>query len=310
MDPHVFRHHPLLGTVVEVRIADDAASAAAADRAIVDEIRRLEAVFSAFDPASELSRWKRGELDDPSDDFAPVLVAALDWHHRSGGRFNPLTGLLTRAWRSAESAGAPPPDDHLAELAASIAEPRYDLVDGWPVPTGDCTHLDLNAFAKGWIVDAAIAAGLACGVGEVTVNAGGDLAHHGSVAITVGIEHPLRPYDNEPPIARVELGNGGLATSGSARQGFRVGGCRWSHVIDPRTGRPVDAQASISVVGPDAATADVAATILGVLDPAVAVEEAPALGVACLVIAPDGVAIASDGWSGTVPDGPVVTRRR
>lgn len=81
--------------------------------------------------------------------------------------------------------------------------------------------------------------------------------------------------------------NGGLATSGPAPQDFLVAGRRRSHAIDPRTGVPVGTQASISVLAPDAVTADVAPTVLGLLPSGGAAAEAPTLGVECLVVASD-----------------------
>ena len=65
----------------------------------------------------------------------------------------------------------------------------------------------------------------------------------------------------------IELRDAGMATSGRARRGYRIGGRWYSHVIDPRTGRTVDDVASVTVVASSAATADVLATLLGVLHP-------------------------------------------
>jgi thiamine biosynthesis lipoprotein len=134
----------------------------------------------------------------------------------------------------------------------------------------------------------------------VTVNAGGDLAHRGGPPIRVGVENPLRPYDNEPPLMTIEVADAGLATSGRARQGVRIGGVWHSHVVDPRTGRPVDDVASVSVTACDAGTADVMATVLGVLDLDEALAWASARGLAMLRIAPDGSRASTTGWAALV----------
>jgi len=318
---HRFVHQPLLGTVVEVRVggravategsgpADPAEPAELVDAAVVAEIRRLEAVCSVHDPDSELQRWKSGRSARPGPELAAVLAAALDWQARSGGRFTVQAGLAVRRWRAAEASGTVPDARELAELAAAMAVAPYRVgTDGVPIATGDVSGVDLNAFAKGWIVDRAVEAGLAAlraaGVAddgiELSVNAGGDLRHVGATPVQVGIENPLRPYDNEPPLTTIALCGAGVATSGRARRGFRVGDHWFGHVIDPRTARPVDTVASISVVARDAATADVLATVLGVLAPAAAVDEATRFEVACMVVDPAGRVLTNGRWDDLV----------
>jgi thiamine biosynthesis lipoprotein len=291
----VARFEPLMGTVVEIRVALDAGDitdeSAAADIAdtIVDEIIRLEAIFSAVSASSELSRWSRGEIGEPGQELRDLLGAALGWVERSGGRFNPASGVLSAHWRDAEGNGVLPDRGFLAELAGTIVELPWLVIDDRVIRTGDCSNINLNAFAKGWIVDrSAEMAMTRFAPHSVSVNAGGDLVQLGSEPLTVGIENPLRPYDNEPVLLSVNLSNEGLATSGRVRRGFAIGGERYGHVIDPRSGWPVDHIASISVIATDAATADVLATILGVLEPADALAEADSRGVGCFIVDNNG----------------------
>ena len=300
---HVTRHHPLIGTVVELRIAlhdtSPPAEAHHLDDLVVAEMVRLERVCSAFDPNSELQRWKRGEVAEPSADLRAVMAEALAHQLDSGGVFNPASGVISAAWRAAAESGRPPDDALLADLAASIRAPRFTIdAAGRPIAVGDCSAIDLNAFAKGWIVDRALEVGWRRGTARsITVNAGGDLAHRGEPAIRVGVENPLRPYDNEPPMMTIELRDAGMATSGRARRGYRIDGRWYSHVIDPRTGRTVDDVASVTVVASSAATADVMATLLGVLPPDESIAEADRRGIACLHIAADGTRRQSAAWS-------------
>ncbi len=286
----VSRHQGLLGTVIDVRVLAGEAVAPRVADVVVEEIGRLESVFSVFDPTSDLNRWKRDELGHQPEELVEVMTAALCWQRRSHGAFNPMVGLISAAWRRGADTGVRPSPAGVAALAASIAEPRFDVQRGEIVRTGDCTALDVNAIAKGYIVDrAARRAVRRYEPHMIVVGAGGDLLHRGAPPARIGIEDPLRPYDNEPPLAVVELSNAGLATSGGARRGFRIGDEWFGHVIDPRTGEPVGAQASISVVAPDAMTADVMATVLGLSEPATAVREADTIDdVGCLVVDPDG----------------------
>lgn len=308
-DLHRFtaRFEPLLGTVVEIRVALDAgryeaesAAALIADT-IVDEITRLEAIFSAVSASSELSRWSRGEIEQPGDELRDLLGAALEWVERSDGRFNPASGVLSAHWSDAERTGVLPDREVLAELAQTIVELPWSVVDDHVVQTGDCRNINLNAFAKGWIVDRSAEMAMARYVPHaVSVNAGGDLVQLGAEPLTVGIENPLRPYDNEPVLLSVNLSNEGLATSGKARRGFVIGGERYAHVIDPRTGWPVDHIASISVIAADAATADVLATILGVLEPSAALAEAGCYEAGCFIVDSTGTQFMNERWRAAI----------
>ncbi|MFN8027980.1 MAG: FAD:protein FMN transferase [Acidimicrobiia bacterium] len=266
---NVTRRAVQLGTVVEVQVVGRRRVAReAADRALA-EIERLEQVFSLFRTDSELNRWKRDEVPMPSDEMSAVMRVALAVQLESANAFNPLAGALTEVWRAAEAAGRLPDPDDLARVCEAIRSPRYEIdASGRPVRTGDCTGLNLHALAKGWIVDRAAEAAWGDGAFDaVLVNASGDLRHLGAVAVEVGIENPLRPYEGEPPLLTVAVAGAGLATSGRARQGFRIDGRWYGHVVDPRTGRTVDDVASVTVVAPEAATADATATVIGVESP-------------------------------------------
>lgn len=291
---------PLVGTVVEVVVTGGSEEQArtAADT-IVTEMERLEQVFSAFRDDSELSFWKRDEGGPVGPNLCAVMSAAVLWQERSGGLFNPLAGELSALWAAGEQAGRVPSDNELAAAVASIHEPRFEMRDGAPVRLGDCSKLNLNAIAKGYIVDRALAAAPQTDeVVSVLVSAGGDMAHRGDEPARIGIEHPLRPYDNEPPIAFVELCGAALATSGPARRGFRIAGERYSHVIDPRTGQPVDTHASISVIAPTAMEADALTTALGALTPQAAVEQLDERDDAgCLIIDPSGKLVMDSTWA-------------
>ncbi|MBX3287168.1 MAG: FAD:protein FMN transferase [Actinobacteria bacterium] len=291
-------HQPVMGTHLALRItARSDEVARAAESAMVAEAARLEAVFTVFDPASELCRWRSGELADAGPELAGLLATARWWQERSGGAFNPRTAVLTDRWRRAEVDEVAPDDDELATLAASITRPGLDV---------DRSGIDLNAIAKGHVVDRVAALALATfDLDRLVVDAGGDLLHRGAGALRVGVEDPHRPYDNVAPLAVVEVADRAVATSGRARRWFAVGADRHSRVLDPRTGRPVAHAASATVVAPDATTADVLATVASVLAPGEAVAfvdglAADGIDAACLVVTADGDRHASAGWSALV----------
>ena len=292
-------HEPLLGTRVSIRLrATNPAAAAVAERQIVAEIERLEAVLSAYRPDSGWSRWRSGKVEHPGSEVTALLTLAARWHVQSGGAFHPSAGLLRERWLRAVAEQIEPSRAEMADLATTLSTLPYVVDDGVVERRGDCSRLDLHAIAKGWIIDRAVS--LVVGmpeIGEVLVNAGGDLLHRGPHAITVGIEDPRRPFDNVPPLTSVSLRDAGLASSSGARRPMIVAGTRHNHVLDPRTGWPVEHVLAATAIAPDAATADVLATIVGVLpinEGLRFVETRP--DVACHLLASDATQHTSTHW--------------
>ncbi len=262
-------HWPLLGTVVEVRAsAAQRSDAERAERIVGDEMARLEGVFSVFDEASMLRRWTVDGTVQTSNEFDELLEMALRWQRCSRGAFNVSTRRLRHLWAAAAIDDCRPSAGELQYAAADIVSAPYRFDGHVLQQVGDCSGLDLNAIAKGYIVDLAVeAAWRVCSLDSLTVSAGGDIAHRGSRPVSVGIEDPASPLDNAAPLLTIDLHNAAVATSGSARRGVTVGTERLSHVLDPRTGEPAAGSTSVTVVAPDAATADVVATIVNVMQP-------------------------------------------
>ena len=175
-------------------------------------------------------------------------------------------------------------------MLASFAGPPWDLDE-----TALRAHkrfpfgLDFNAIAKGRIVDRSALAAAAAGAREVLLDIGGDIRHLGSSRQRVAVADPRDPADNAPPGAVITLSGEAVATSGGTYRGFRVAELWYSHVLDPRTGRPVRGTAAATVIAPDCATADVLATAFNVLAPHESLALADSLtGVGCLLHTSDG----------------------
>ena len=257
---HVALYERVLGTSMELQaIGGDGPRAEAAALA---EIDRLEAVLSRFRRESELSRWQATFDEDVpvSQDLAEVLRAAEAWRARTGGAFDPtVSGEGAPRWTVGEGTAR-----RLTRKAAS-----------------------LDALAKGHIVDRAAEAA-AAHADAVLLNVGGDLRHLGDRPVRVAIADPFAPHENAAPIARVGVCGQGVATSGAYRRG--------AHLVDPRTGRPATHVASATVVAPTAAEADVLATACFVLPPRAGLALADRLGVALLLVLPNGKSRANRAW--------------
>lgn len=268
--PFSSRFQPVLGSDLHLLVGcEDRPLADLAQGLVLDEIGRLEAVLSTYRPDTPLSRWMRGQLDgEPPEEIVTVLGLAQEWYVASDGALNPALAGLKRRWREAERTGNPPGRAECRRLSAAASSLPFSVVrrgGGAAVRrTGDCSSLDLDAFAKGWIVDRAAQAGLVPGIEWLLVNVGGDMRLAGPGSVRVAVEDPRSAVDNAPPLAVLTMPPGGLASSGSARRGFRVGGRWFGHVLDPRTGWPVEATAGVTVLAPDTVTADALATVVGV----------------------------------------------
>ncbi len=301
---HVAHFERVLGTSLELQVvADREAGGQGAEVAVLAEIDRLEAIFNAYRPDSELRRWQetRGEEVAVSSELAGLLVSAEEWRLRTAGAFNPAVEAFSRLWAEHAKANVPVLPAEIAPLLDRIEGPLWEV----DVARGVARRLTtlpvtLNSIAKGFIIDAASAVAFARpGVFEVLLNIGGDLRHMGSKPVPVAIADPRADAENAVPADRIALFNGGVATSGDYRRGFQIGERWYSHVLDPRRGWPVERLVGVSVLAPDAATADVLATAFSVLAPDESLALADELGnIGVLMIGGDGERWANDFWEG------------
>jgi thiamine biosynthesis lipoprotein len=156
--------------------------------------------------------------------------------------------------------------------------------------------IDLSAVAKGYGVDQAAEWLLSQGVDNFLVEVGGELRTHGYSPR--GVNNPWVTAITEPdsgvqPVVhrRLNVGDMAVATSGDYYNFFSVDGIRYSHTIDPRTGRPVThGLASVTVVADNCAEADAFATAIDVMGPeqGLAMAEREGLAVYILARAEDG----------------------
>lgn len=195
----------------------------------------------------------------------PLIAPAQELSGRSGGLFNPAIGGLLALWGFQSDAlpQAPPaPAAIEVELARHPRMSDLRLEDGRLITTNRAVKLDFGAFAKGVAVDRAIDHLRGLGINNAIVNAGGDLraiGRRGERPWRIGVRNPRGPG----VLAVIETqGDESIFTSGDYERGFDYQGRHYHHVLDPRTGYPAEGARSVTVIHPDAATADAAATAL------------------------------------------------
>ncbi len=306
-ESYSFHHENVLGTSLELHVdADGAQAARRAEAVVLAEIDRLATISSTYDPGSEVSGFLRASSATPypvSPELAELLGACEFWRETTDGAFHPGVEAVTRIWKASAARGSAPTAAELAAIVDRLAGPSWELDPAQRTAVRlDNLPFSLNAVAKGFIVDrAALAATERVeGVTGLVLSIGGDLRACGRARQLVGIADPRSPALNAPPIEVVELQDRALATSGHYERGFEIGGVRYSHVIDPRSGRPVATNVhSASVIAREAAQADALATILLVLPPDEGVELVRGFAdTECSLVLDDGELVASPGWSG------------
>jgi thiamine biosynthesis lipoprotein len=241
--------------------------------------RRLEevsATFSTYREDSEINRFSRfpraGDEFPVSRDFLNVMRVAARVYELSGGAWDGTVRPLVDLWGFGPAAPiAEPPDPKRIE--ALLADVGFDAIEIRPaalVKKRASVTLDLSSIAKGYGVYQVAAVIRAQGFTDFIVEIGGEVYAAGSRRDggpwRVGIN---RPQADAPPdeIYRVApLHDGAFATSGDYRNFFVRDGVRYSHILDPRTGRPVtNGVVSVSALAPDCTLADGLATAVMVM---------------------------------------------
>ena len=134
------------------------------------------------------------------------------------------------------------------------------------------------------------------GIEAVMVNIGGDIVVKGKAPEKINIEDPVTAADNTLEKNFLNISNGAIATSGNYKRGFSINGKWYSHILDPRTGLPVEKVKSATVVAPNATDAGALATAFNVLDPVESIQLAEAAGAEFKMVLANGQTKESKGW--------------
>lgn len=248
---------------------------ARAHEAVRAAVQRVDALMSTYKPDSDVSAINRARAGRPtvvSPLTMQVIAEAQRVSELSGGAFDVTAGRFVNAWGFGPHKQARVPDDaELDRLARDVGWRRLQV----NAPTGAVTkpsdgmYVDLSAIAKGFGTDEASRALSALGLHDHLVDVGGEMRASGlrpdGRPWQVGIEQPDLALAGTARVA-VPLRNLSLATSGDYRICFHRDAQRYSHEIDPRTGRPVThGLALVSVIAASCMEADAMATALLVL---------------------------------------------
>lgn len=258
----------LMGVEARVTLyAEDEERAREAAAAAFGRIAELDAALSDYRPDSELMRLCDRAGSGPvavGDDLFKVLRRATEVSEASGGAFDVTVGPVVGLWREARRSGRLPEASELHEAMGRVGwkfvrlDERARTVD----LRRPRMRLDLGGIAKGYATQEAVAVLKEREAGRCLVSLAGDVAAGDpppgedgwTVALEIGGETRVIP-----------LANAAVSTSGDTEQFVEVGGVRYSHVVDPRTGVGVVTRARATVVAEDGMTADALASALTVV---------------------------------------------
>jgi thiamine biosynthesis lipoprotein len=247
----------------EVQVWGDRAIAERGARRAIDEVARIEAKYSRYRPDSVVSRINAaaGGAPVPIDEETRALLAYADacWR-QSDGLFDATSGILRRAWNF--DVARIPTEAELAPLVARVGWKNVEIDERGVRLAIEGMQLDFGGFGKEYAADRAARVMFDEGVESALVNLAGDIAIQGAQpdrsAWRVGIRHPRAPGKL---IATLDLDWGGIATSGDYERYVDVDGVRYSHILDPRTGRSARGFQSVTVHGPTCLVVGSATTV-------------------------------------------------
>lgn len=256
-EPHMGTTFRIVLYAPNETIARDAAKAAFARAA------ELNKIFSDYIDDSELmGLCKRpvGEWTKVSDDLFAVLAASTETAKKTDGAFDVTVGPIVRLWRRARRSLEMPSAEALRKALALV---DYRNVELDPATKSVRLRiagilLDLGGIAKGYTADAMLATLRRHGITRALVAAGGDVAVSetppDAAGWTVALEAPLKDDAAAPTI--LLLKNAAVSTAGDANQFVTIGGVRYSHIVDPKTGLGLTGRRAVSVVAATGLLAD------------------------------------------------------
>jgi thiamine biosynthesis lipoprotein len=272
-----------MGTTWQVTLRElpDNTSEEAIQKEIEATLERIESLASHWRTDTPVSRFNRTLDTKPflvPPELFEILQASERIHQATKGAFDVTVAPLVNLWGFGpieETRGKIPGDEEIENAVASMGQDKLELLPTKAIrKTRPDLQLDLSALAKGYAIDQVAQRLGELGAKHYLIELGGELRAKGNGSEgqgwQVGLEHPQADA-NATKIHRViTLENAAVATSGNYRLAFTDPdtGQAYSHLIDPRTGRPLSHDLlAVSVIAPTAMEADAWATALLVLGP-------------------------------------------
>lgn len=237
--------------------------------------KKLELVndqMSTYRPDSELSRFNKADaslLVSPAT--AKVVQASINLFKASNGAFDVTVGPLVNLWGFGpdKRPSKVPSEALIAAQKKRVGSEHLSVVGNTLYKAIPDLYIDLSSIAKGYGVDVIAEYLQEIGINNYLVDIGGELRAYGvkpgNKQWTLAIERPVAGQNVQRII---QIGDNAIATSGDYRNYYEFDGIRYSHTIDPKTGKPINHKlVSVTVIDKSSMHADGLATLITVLGP-------------------------------------------
>jgi thiamine biosynthesis lipoprotein len=296
---------PAMGTILEITLhAPDTPLARATLPELFALASRLDATMTLYDPQSELSRVNReaGRAPVPvGPELASILEASIAYSRLTSGSFDVTVRPLVALWTEAGRSGVPPTAEALARARALVGSEQIRLAGGAVRFAREGVSVDLGGVAKGWALDRMLPLLRERGVERALLDFGqSSLWALGAPPGAPGWRLLARGPDGGA-VGVLTLSDQALSVSGSLGQFVEIGGRRYGHVLDPRSGLPLERRRQAMVVAGNAALAEAlskALLILGEKEGIAVVAGQP--GCEGILVDAEGGSWETPGWSKAV----------
>ena len=254
--------------------SEDANSLPGIVDAAFDEVDRIDRLMSHYQAESPLSRINREAGQHPvavEPELFDFIVEAMRYQRDSDGAFDITVGPLMKAWGFFRGEGHLPSDDELGAARRHVGAAHVTLNLESKTITFDAAgvELDLGGIAKGYAVDRVAGLLRQRHVAAALISAGGSTiyglgAPPGDDAWDVKLQDPI---DSRNTAFAIKLKDRALSVAGSSEKAFEAGGVRYSHIMDPRTGRPAHGVLSVAVLASSGTAGDALDDAFFVLGP-------------------------------------------
>ena len=295
-----------MGTTFRIVLyAPDKDAAKKASDAAFARVGELDSIMSDYKKDSELMLLCKtfatdiGEPVKVGDDLFFVLRKADELSKKSDGAFDVTVGPVVQLWRLARRTQQLPDPKEFATARDKVGYKKVKL-DATKQTVQLLTpgmQLDLGGIAKGYAADEALKLLRdKFGIKQALVAAYGDIACGDPPPGEDGWKVDIAPIAKSQKPRPLKLANAAVSTSGDLEQFVEIGGVRYSHVLDPKTGLGLTGRRSVTVIAPNGTAADSMTKAVSVLPPEQAlklVEETPGAATYIVVLDKDEKPVAT-----------------
>jgi thiamine biosynthesis lipoprotein len=240
-DELITRHEEgLLGSVITISAYGDVTEDIFDE--CFDYVRNIDVSMSVGKPSSEVAALNESGEANVSDDVYALATQAIEYSKLSGGAFDISVGAVADLWKSGDVFDNLPDPEEIAAKLPFVGYEKITLAPSNVISLEPNARVDLGGIAKGFACDKALDILKKHGVKHALLDFGGNIYAHGhkpdGSPWRVGVRNPVIGADGY--ICVIEINDKTVVTSGGYERFFEKDGKRYHHILDPKTGYPIE----------------------------------------------------------------------